>query len=65
MNFIDKVKEIEPKIIEMRRHLHENPELSGQEFETQKYIMKQLDELNIPYEKVGTKIRRFKLCKLC
>lgn len=54
MNFIDKVKEIEPKIIEMRRHLHENPELSGQEFETQKYIMKQLDELNIPYEKVGT-----------
>lgn len=54
MNFIDKVKAVEAKIIEDRRHLHENPELSSQEFETQKYIMKQLDELNIPYEKVGT-----------
>ncbi len=54
MNFIDKVKAIEGKIIENRRYLHKNPELSGQEFETQKYIMKQLDELNIPYEKVGT-----------
>lgn len=54
MKFIDKVKEVEDQIIEIRRHLHENPELSGQEFETQKYIMKELDELNIPYEKVGT-----------
>ncbi|MCR3956588.1 MAG: amidohydrolase [Gudongella sp.] len=54
MNFIEKVKEVEEKIIEIRRHLHENPELSSQEFETQKYIMKQLDELGIPYEKVGT-----------
>lgn len=54
MKFIDKVKEVEAKVIEARRHLHENPELSSQEFETQKYIMKQLDELNIPYEKVGT-----------
>jgi amidohydrolase len=54
MNFIDKVKDVEEKIIENRRHLHENPELSSQEFETQKYIMKQLDELGIPYEKVGT-----------
>ncbi|WP_409227377.1 amidohydrolase [Gudongella sp. SC589] len=54
MIFIDKVKDVEEKIIEMRRHLHENPELSSQEFETQKYIMKKLDELGIPYEKVGT-----------
>ena len=54
MNFIDKVKSVEEKIVENRRHLHENPELSSQEFETQKYIMNQLDELNIPYEKVGT-----------
>ena len=54
MNFYDKVKGIEEKIVEDRRHLHENPELSSQEFETQKYIMKQLDALNIPYEKVGT-----------
>ena len=54
MNFIDNVKDVEEKIIDMRRHLHENPELSSQEFETQEYIMEQLDELGIPYEKVGT-----------
>jgi metal-dependent amidase/aminoacylase/carboxypeptidase family protein len=34
MNFIDKVKDVEEKIIENRRHLHENPELSSQAFET-------------------------------
>lgn len=54
MRFIDRVKKIEPKIIEIRRHLHENPELSGEEFETQEYIMTQLDKLSIPYKKVGT-----------
>ncbi len=54
MYFIDKVKEVEEKIIEDRRYLHENPELSSQEFQTQKYIIKQLEELDIPYEKVGT-----------
>ena len=54
MYFIDKVKEVEEKIIEDRRYLHENPELSSQEFETQKYIIKQLEDLDIPYEKVGT-----------
>lgn len=54
MKFIDKVGEIEADIIKIRRHIHENPELSGEEYETQKYIMKQLDEMNIPYEKVGT-----------
>ena len=54
MNFIDEVKNVEEKMIADRRYLHENPELSSQEFETQKYIMKQLDELGIPYQKVGT-----------
>ena len=54
MNFIDEVKKIEEKMIESRRYLHQYPELSGEEFETQKYIMKRLDELDIPYRKVGT-----------
>ncbi|MCR8969051.1 amidohydrolase [Facklamia sp. 7083-14-GEN3] len=53
MNFIEKVKNIESELIETRRYLHQHPELSEQEFETQKYLMKRLDELNIPYEKVG------------
>lgn len=53
MNFINEVKKIEEKMIGMRRHLHQYPELSGEEFETQRYIMKQLDALEIPYQKVG------------
>lgn len=53
MKFIDRVSAVEAKMVENRRHLHKYPELSGKEFETQKYIMKQLDALDIPYEKVG------------
>ena len=34
----DKLKEKEPKMIEIRRHFHENPELSFHETETAKYI---------------------------
>ena len=30
--------EIEAKVIEWRRHFHENPELSNREFNTAKYI---------------------------
>ncbi len=54
MRFIDQVEKVEEKMIVNRRHFHQYPELSGEEFETQKYIMKQLDQLGIPYEKVGT-----------
>lgn len=34
-----------------RRHLHQNPELSYQEFETTQHIITILEELNIPYER--------------
>ena len=40
-------KEIESKVIEWRRHLHENPELSNREFNTAKYIVKHLNELGL------------------
>lgn len=53
LNMLDKAKSIEDYIIEFRRDLHENPELSGQEFKTQEKIMKKLDELGIPYKKAG------------
>lgn len=53
-DIIDKAKGVEERVIAIRRELHENPELSGQEFETQKRIMRELDELGIPYRKVGT-----------
>ena len=39
--------EIESKVIEWRRHIHQNPELSNREFETAKYIAKHLKTLGI------------------
>lgn len=38
------------EIIAIRRHLHANPELSFEEFETSKYICEFLDKNNIPYK---------------
>lgn len=38
------------EMISIRRHLHRNPEISYQEYETTKFIKKQLDELGIPHE---------------
>lgn len=52
-NILDKAKSIEDYIINFRRDLHENPEISGQEFKTQEKIMKELDKLGIPYKKAG------------
>ncbi|HHV74509.1 amidohydrolase [Thermoanaerobacterium sp. R66] len=52
-NILDKAKSIEDYIISFRRSLHEEPELSGQEFKTQEKIMKELDKLGIPYKKAG------------
>lgn len=40
-------QQIEPKVIDWRRHLHENPELSNREFETAKYITKHLKSLGL------------------
>jgi len=38
---------IEPKAIAARRHLHQNPELGNREFETAKYVAKQLKALGL------------------
>lgn len=49
----DEVKDIEEFLMEFQRDLHENPELSGEEYRTREKIMIELDRLHIPYEKVG------------
>ena len=53
----DKIKfkseEILPKIKEYRKHLHMNPELSFQEFETAKFIEAKLDDLGIKHERIS------------
>ena len=43
-------KKYAAEIISIRHHLHANPELSYQEFETSKFIQQQLTALNIPFE---------------
>lgn len=50
---LDQAKLIEDYVVSFRRDLHENPELSGEEFKTQEKIMKELDILGIPYRKAG------------
>ena len=51
MNTIERVKErvteIFPELVAVRRHLHRHPELSYQEFETTEYIISQLTDLGI------------------
>lgn len=39
-----------PEYSRIRRHLHQHPELSGEEYETSAYIQAELDKLGIPYE---------------
>jgi amidohydrolase len=39
-----------PEMVEIRRYLHQYPELSFQETETAKYIADHYEKLNIPYE---------------
>ena len=50
----DRIKELAKKyareFIEMRHHLHANPELSYQEFETSKFIQQKLQAFGIPFE---------------
>ncbi|MDO5726272.1 MAG: amidohydrolase [Tissierellia bacterium] len=40
-------------VVEMRRWFHKYPELSNQEFETQKKIIEELEKMGIEYEKVA------------
>jgi len=47
------IKDIESKVIEWRRHFHENPELSNREFKTAEKIAKHLKSLGL---EVQTKI---------
>ncbi|MGM0754116.1 MAG: M20 metallopeptidase family protein [Bacillota bacterium] len=44
------VQSVENEVIELRRHLHRHPEVSGEEFETSKTIQKKLSEAGIPFK---------------
>lgn len=53
INVLDKVKKYEDNIIKLRRHLHENPELSGQEHNTKKAILEELKDMDLEIQEVG------------
>lgn len=51
--YINKIRslaaEIHEQTVGWRRHLHQNPELSFEEYETSAFVKAQLDSLHIPY----------------
>ncbi|MDR1649531.1 MAG: amidohydrolase [Synergistaceae bacterium] len=49
LNILAQIEKLEDKLIGLRRHLHENPELSGFEFKTLELIRNRLTELEIPF----------------
>jgi hippurate hydrolase len=55
---IEKIKKLShqyaAEFIEIRRHLHANPELSYQEFETSKFVQSKLKEFGIPFTVIAT-----------
>lgn len=50
----ERAKNYSEKFIQIRRHLHAHPELSYQEFETSKFVQKQLQEMGIAFEVIAT-----------
>ncbi|MDA7977622.1 MAG: amidohydrolase [Pirellulales bacterium] len=46
----DAVSDLAPEMSELRRHLHRNPEVSGQEFATSLLVYRRFDELGLPVE---------------
>src|SRR5215216_5984788 len=47
-------KQYAPAFIDVRHHLHANPELSYQEFETSKFVQNKLASYGIPFEVIAT-----------
>ncbi len=55
MDTMELVKAQEQEMIQMRRHIHQNPELSNQEFQTTKLIQEKLTEYGVEIADIGLK----------
>ena len=53
MNIKETAQKYSDYVIEMRRRIHMNPELSTQEFETSKLVCEELDKIGVSYERIG------------
>ena len=53
-NIKDQIKQLAkdffPETVEIRRHLHRNPELSFEEYNTAAFVKSTLDKIGVPYE---------------
>lgn len=54
MTTSERIRAIYPEMVETRRHLHRNPELSFVEFETSAFIQQRLTDLGISHRVVAT-----------
>jgi carboxypeptidase Ss1 len=50
-DFLKEIEEINDEIIAIRRHIHENPELSYQESETESFVAEKLEEYGIEFRR--------------
>ena len=55
MKLMDEVMLQEKRMIADRRYLHENPELSNQEYHTTEFIRKRLQEFGVEIENLNLK----------
>ena len=53
MNIKEAAQKYSDYVVDIRRKLHMNPELSTQEFETSKLVQEELDKIGVPYEICG------------
>ena len=61
------VKDVMPKVIEWRRHFHQNPELSTREYKTSAFVADYLKSLGLEVKYPGTvkpfPARKLLLCR--
>lgn len=50
---MEKIEKIYPRLVKIRKDLHQCPEKAFQEYQTAQYLKKVLEEEKIPYETVG------------
>lgn len=49
---LNNIADIKSYLINTRRYLHENPELSGEEYQTSKFLKGEVKKLNLPIKEV-------------
>src|SRR5512143_2448370 len=51
MNTLERARALQPHLVELRRHIHAQPELGFREFKTSQYVSDQLEALGIEQQR--------------